>query len=191
MVKYARECFDVLGQHGLLLKSDPKLPSVTTLIAGEPVRGSWWSHAAAAAILRALEELVGDRDVLLLKLIAGKDTFVHRRFWPEIYAIATARECWQLEGLTTEGRRLLEELDQNGQIEASGVAAKQLELRLLAHGEQFHSEAGSHSKNLESWQHWAERVGLAGPQIAASEAKRTIAGIFPEAKFPWKQHTRR
>jgi hypothetical protein len=76
-------------------------------------------------------------------------------------------------------------------MEATGEAAKELESRPLAHGEQFHSEAGSHSKNLETWQHWAERVGLAEPQVPLSAAKRTITGVFPEAKLPWNQHATR
>lgn len=185
VVGCARECFDVLRRHGLLLKSDPKLPSVTTLIAGEPVRGSWWAHPAAATIMRALEQLADHRDVLLMKLVRGKDTFVHRRFWPEIYAIATAREPWQFEQLTDDVQRLLQQLDKCGQMEATGAASKELESRLLAHGQQFHSKAGSHSKNLETWQHWAERVGLAGDNVPVSEAKRTVAGIFPGAEFPW------
>ena len=33
-----------LGEFGLLMVSDRAFPSVSGLIAGEPVKGSWWSH---------------------------------------------------------------------------------------------------------------------------------------------------
>ena len=34
-----------LERIGLLLEHDKELPSVTLLVAGEPIRGSWWGHA--------------------------------------------------------------------------------------------------------------------------------------------------
>src|SRR5260370_42688367 len=92
------DCLAALKQHGLLLKSDSKLPSVTTIIARAPVRGSWWAHPQAQEIFRALKKLARHRDVLLVKLIAGKDTLVDRRLWPEILAIATAGGAGQSKG---------------------------------------------------------------------------------------------
>src|SRR5215831_8257734 len=88
-----------LVQDGLLLKSDSRLPSVATLVAGTPVRGSWWAHPASHAIFWAINELADRKDVLVVKLIRGKDTFVHQRLWPELLAIVTADEPWQLHGL--------------------------------------------------------------------------------------------
>jgi len=31
----------------MLLETDARLPNVASLIAGEPISGSWWSHAFA------------------------------------------------------------------------------------------------------------------------------------------------
>ena len=124
------DCLAALRHHGLLLKSDPKLPSVTTLVAGAPVRGSWWAHPAAHAIFRAIETLADRPDVLLIKLIAGKDTFVDRRLWPEILAIATSSAAWQWKGASADAHRLHKEVERRGVVEASGGAAGELEKRL-------------------------------------------------------------
>jgi hypothetical protein len=37
----AAVCFECLARHGLLMKADTKLPSVTAMVAGESVKGSW------------------------------------------------------------------------------------------------------------------------------------------------------
>jgi hypothetical protein len=95
-------CLAYLRRVGLLMNSDTRLPSVTTLVAGEAVRGSWWAHPLANAIFLSLQEPAAHPDLLLLKLIGGKDTFVHRRLWPEIAAIGLSGESWQTLGLRRE-----------------------------------------------------------------------------------------
>ena len=62
----------VLERHGLLLKQGRELPSVAALVAGEEVRGSWWSHPRSRAIFAALEELEDWRDALLAKIPLGR-----------------------------------------------------------------------------------------------------------------------
>jgi len=180
------DCWARLKHDGLLLKSDPRLPSVATLVAGEKIRGSWWAHPAAHPIFHELQRLTAHPDVLIVKLVAGKDTLVHRRLWPELLAIAQSRGAWQLRELPAAARLLYEKVRKSGAIATTGAAAKLLESRLLVHGEQFHSETGSHSQRLESWTIWAKRVGLAEANLpSASEAKRTLEAILPGAKWPW------
>jgi len=180
------KCLFELHERGLLMKSDANLPSVTTLVAGGPVRGSWWAHPASHAIFQTLEGLSRHPDILFLKLIAGKDTLVDRRFWPAVYVIATSGEEWQWKGLTKDALALYDAVTAAGQVEAMGATARSIEVRLLAVGEQFHTAAGHHSKRLESWVRWAGRVGLKEPDMAIAEAKRTIEGIFPTARLPWR-----
>jgi hypothetical protein len=180
------DCLAALEHHGLLLASDPKLPSVSTLVVGQPVRGSWWAHAQSPEIFQALEKLAGRPDVLIVKLIAAKDTLVHRRLWPEILAIGTAGEPWQWKGISADARAVHQELSRVGDIETSGPAASQLEKRLLARGEQFHTRDGSHAKRLESWEHWATRTGLEIGEVSAADAKRTLEAVFPGARMPWR-----
>jgi hypothetical protein len=156
------------------MKSDADLPSVTTLVAGAPVRGSWWAHPASHAIFQTLDELSRHPDILFLKLIAGKDTLVDRRLWPAVYVIATSGEDWQWKGLTKDALALYETVNTAGQVEAMGATARSLEVRLLTRGEQFHTAAGHHAKRLESWVRWAGRVALKEPYLDLAEAKRTI-----------------
>lgn len=179
-------CLAHLQRDGLLLKTDTRFPNVASLVAGERVRGTWWAHPAAHDIFRELEALAGHPDVVFVKLVAGKDTLVHRRLWPELLAVATSHERWQFEMLSTEARRLYDEVTRMGEKIATGPLAKALETRLLVHGEQFHSERGNHTKRLESWRVWAERMGavaLACPP--AAEARQTFEAILPGARWPW------
>jgi hypothetical protein len=182
----AAVCFNYLARHGLLMKADPKLPSVTTMIAGEPVKGSWWAHPLAHTIFFALRDLADHADVLLLKLAAGKDTFVHRRLWPEITAIALANEPWQTTRLPQSALKLLDRVRSASSIECEGADARLLETRLLVHGIQMHSHEGHHRKSLETWQHWAARVGQPLNDLPpAAEAKTALREIWPSARWPW------
>jgi hypothetical protein len=180
-----------LKEHGLLLQQDKTLPSVVAIVAGETLSGSWWKHPRAHAIFRCLGELAAHKDVLMSKLVAGKVTFVHRQLWPAILAVAMSREPWQLDGLSDKGRRLLAEVEDKGQWLASGPPAKELERRLLVHGEQEHTEAGHHETRLETWKSWSLRVGCRS-KFSAEEGREeleaailTIGGDGSE--LPWKR----
>lgn len=162
-----------LQRDGLLLKQDKNLPNVVSLLTNEVLKISWWSHPKARMIFSVLEEISEHPDVLISKLIGGKVTFVHRRLWPALLAVGRAKESWQIRGLAPEARRLFGKVEQGGQIRATGVQAKELELRLLVHSFQVHSETGRHEISLESWQHWAMRVGCRST-LTANEARREI-----------------
>lgn len=89
-----------LEADGLLMLSDAKRPSVVSLVIGGPARGSWWSHPKGREIYTVLEQLGEHPDVLAVKLIDNKVTFVHRRLWPAVLAIARARDDVQIKGLS-------------------------------------------------------------------------------------------
>jgi hypothetical protein len=64
------------------------IPNLVEFIAGEPVKGNWWSHPKSHLIF-ALTRLVRDSpDVLTCRLVDGKVTFVHRRVWPALVRLA-------------------------------------------------------------------------------------------------------
>jgi hypothetical protein len=167
--KHFDKVFLQLGELGFLLLTDPSLPSVSRLVADAPVRGSWWSHESAQAIFAVSEMLEDHPDVLIVKLISEKVTFVHRELWRHIYSIGVAREDWQLKNLTPAAKQLLEALDAEGCLQTNklkkirpkpGDAARQLELRLLLHANQIHTESGAHAKVIETWDVWARRAGF-------------------------------
>ena len=76
-------------KHGVVLASAKgPVPSVAEAIAGEPIIGSWWSHARAQVIFDALSEIDDDVDIRCFRLVDGKVTFVHRRMWPALVRLA-------------------------------------------------------------------------------------------------------
>ena len=99
---------------GLLLLTDPVLPSLVSLFAGAPVGGSWWAHPKAHDIVRFLHDLDDDPDLLAVKLVSGKVTWVGRALWPALLAVARARAAWQLSGLTAPARAALARVTKEG-----------------------------------------------------------------------------
>lgn len=176
---------------GLLLLQDKTFPSVVSLVTGEQLSGSWWSHPRGNVIFQCLCDLQVQPDVLETKLLARKVTFVHRRLWPAVLAVAQAREPWQLKDLSPYVRALWEQVENQGSVIASGPVAKEVESRLLAHGDQVHTDAGRHKTRLETWQEWLQRVGCtAGPSAAEgrTELEAAVVASGGQAKqLPWYQ----
>ncbi len=181
----------ILRQHGLLLKQDPTSLNVVSLLTGESLRTSWWSHPEAHAIFRILSAMASDPRVLTTKLVAGKDTFVHRRLWPALLAVGRAGESWQLRRLRPNARTLLARVRRLGTLRSRGPAARQLLLRVLVNGWEVHTEAGRHELVLESWGHWARRlrqrrrVAVAPARAALERAARSIGADLD--LLPWRR----
>jgi hypothetical protein len=191
------ELVDVLRERGLLPLADDILPSLTTLVAGEPIRGSWWGHATGHEIFHAATALGHHRDVLVVRLISGKVTFVHRRLWPALLAVALSREPWQTAALSPQARALLKRLERAGELQAVGPAVRELERRLLIKTSEIHTKAGAHAKIAEPWDRWARRLGVK-PLTDLDRARRTIEAAVmalardsgPRPKLPWPTATR-
>jgi hypothetical protein len=174
-----------LESSGLLLVSDARRPSLATMIAGGPIHGSWWAHPASQTIFAVLKDLSNHRDVLVVKLIEGKNTLVHRRIWPDLVAIAVSGEPWQFDRLSQPARRLYDRVIHVGVVEATGPLTLELEARLLVRGEQFHSPLGAHRKRLEDWKRWAAANQIKFSAIDVHDAKLTLQVLCLEAQFPW------
>lgn len=168
--------FSQLTKHGLLLQTDASLPNVCALVAGAPVRGSWWAHPRSHEIFRVNGALADHPDVLIVKLISAKVTYVERTLWSPVVAIGQAREPWQFEDLSRAGRELLHATDR-APVETNrrlSNAASELEKLLLVHSEQFHTAGGSHAKRLDSWDHWLRRTGFAAAKLSADQARDAL-----------------
>ncbi|MDQ3370511.1 MAG: hypothetical protein M3680_34260 [Myxococcota bacterium] len=82
---------DFVEGHGVVLATAKgPVPSVAEAIAGEPIIGSWWSHADAQIIFDALSEIDDSNDIRCFKLVDNKVTFVHRRRWAALAKLAQA-----------------------------------------------------------------------------------------------------
>jgi hypothetical protein len=85
----SREALRFVERHGVVLEAGRGVvPNLAEEIAGGGIRGSWWAHPRANEIFR-LTRLVRDSpNVLTLRLVGGKITFVHRRLWPALVRLA-------------------------------------------------------------------------------------------------------
>ena len=84
-----RQALAFIRKHGVVLEAaQGPVPSVAEAIAGEPVRGSWWSHPKSHEIFAVTRAIRDSDDVLVCRLINGKITFVHRRLWPALVRAA-------------------------------------------------------------------------------------------------------
>ena len=198
-MKQFDQVFQQLEKFGLLLLVDSNLPNVARLVAGEKVSGSWWSHKAAQRIFVVSEMLEDHKDVLIMKLVSNKVTFVHRKLWGHIYSIGVAREDWQLKKLSPAAKQLLKALDDQGSLQTnklskdSGPTARELESRLLLHSNQIHTESGAHAKVIETWPTWAKRAAFrpraSNPATARRFLERRLAEMNEEfggnGKLPW------
>ena len=76
-------------KHGIVLMSaHGPVPTLTDAIAGEFVRGSWWSHPKAHQMFRVFGTVCDSGQVVRCRLVLGKVTFIHRRLWPAIVRLA-------------------------------------------------------------------------------------------------------
>lgn len=186
---------------------DSKLPSVTTIVAGEPVKGSWWGHARSHAMFNTAEALEEHPDVAVAKLINEKVTYVHRRLWPALRAVGAAREEWQTRGLTPQGQALLRAVEKAGSLRtdlAAAIskkppreiarAASELERRLLVSAREVHTQSGAHAKELKAWRRWARGAGLQKSSVDPAQGRLTIERALramnerahSKAKLPWE-----
>jgi len=85
-----RQALAFIRRHGVVLEAaHGRAPSLAEAIAGEPVRGSWWSHPKSQEIFAVTRAIRDSDDVLVCRLIKGKVTFVHRRLWPALVRAAS------------------------------------------------------------------------------------------------------
>ncbi len=188
-----------LSRHGVLLLQDRSLPSVATLVAREPIAGSWWGHPEGETIFHVLEALEG---TLFTKLVGGKITLVHERLVPAIVTVGESRGRWQIEGLSTAARTLLAAVRRDGSTRLDAVsglskkrsaAANELEKRLLVHSAQAHTESGRHVRTLSTWGRFRAGAGLpneGGPAIAEAKlalelAVTSLGARDAHGRLPW------
>src|SRR5258708_27363580 len=185
------EVLDALCRTGLLLKQDKQAFNVVSLLTGETLRSSWWSHPRGRLIFAVLSELEDHPDVLFAKLLDGKVTLIHRTLWPAFLAVAGEGAALQVDGLSAAARRLLDSVNESAiPIRASGAAVKELETRLLVHSEEVHTESGRHAIELKSWSAWAKGAGTKPLRSTTAarehlEAAATAIDASPTS-LPWQ-----
>ncbi len=195
-------------QNGLLMQADSKLPSVVTLLVGEPVHGSWWGHPMGDAIHVVNTQLKKHPDIIAAHLVLRKVTFIHRRAWPALFGVALSGEPWQSQDLGPLARRILGFVTREQSVRADDesifgelssaerrAGIRELERRLLVHSTDTHTEAGTHAKALQTWERCRQRKRFRGPTLAADEARAQLdqlvdawcVGPDVRASLPWHE----
>jgi hypothetical protein len=180
-----------LARSGLLLEHDAELPSATALLAGAPIRGSWWGHPEGQRIYEALEEFSEGEGALVVKAVNEKRTYVHRRLWPALLAVARSAEGKRAEGVGPLARRLLAHVAETDNVRldalvASGFApskeltkaASELEAALLVQASSLHTESGAHTKVYRPWRAWAHENGVSPDALTVAEARDALTLAF-------------
>jgi len=101
--------------HGVVLEAAKgAAPRLIDAIAGQPIRGNWWSHPQANAIYNVLTEVRASEHVLVCRLVNGKVTLVHSRLWPALVKLAARFAPQQIaqvrEEHTQSGRHVVSEV---------------------------------------------------------------------------------
>jgi len=195
------EIFAELKNTGILMVTDKLLPSVVAMIVGEPIRGSWWGHPKSHDIFNINVRLAEHPDVIAIKLVSGKNTFVHRKLWSAVIAIGNSNEDWQLNKLKPLAISLLETVKKPGQVQTDSFGqfpggdskaitkvAAELENRLLIHAEEIHTDRGSHSRRLETWDNLAKRLDFSPKSMPVAEAKQSFEKILNDLNARYNGH---
>ncbi len=183
-----------LDEGGLLMLHDAELPSVTTLVAGEPIRGSWWAHPAGGLVYAALESI--EDELVTAKLVAKKVTLIAPALWPALAAVGASREAWQTTSLSPTATSVLERVHGAGRLRSTDLepaarkATTELEERLLVAAREVHTESGAHCRELSSWRTFAEARGILreGLSVKAARAalEAAVSGWSAKATLPWR-----
>lgn len=195
-----------LDRIGLLLQHDAQLPSVTAIVAGEPIRGSWWGHPRGHEIFELLHEFSERSGGLAAKIVNAKITYVHPRLWPAFLKVVHTQNGKTTDGLSKTAVALRQRVLREGVVRADDLrisddqparevtkAIRELESRLLVHSESVHTESGAHEKVLQSWDGWAAAHGCATPTLSLESAKTELAEAVDrlardatrKPKLPW------
>lgn len=181
-----------LETHGILPAHDTAIPSVSNLVAGRPIRGSWWGDPAGRQIYLVLNAL-GD-EVAWPKLLAGKVTLVHKRLWGSLAAVGEQDAPWQTAGLSEVERMALDKVRATGLTTTDdlglpagnkpGKVVTELERRLLVIADAEHTEGGHHLRSVRTWAQW-----LPDPRPALSDAVQALEAaaesLGAKGALPW------
>ena len=197
-------------RRGLILVHDHTFPSLTRLTIGEPIRGSWWAHPLSNDVYMVSQRLQHCGEVAMIKLVSGKETYLHRSWWPHLVAIGLSREAWQLDGLPGSASAILAQVDRLGTIRLDLFRssrprkeiredARSLAGRLLVYADDVHTDSGAHARRLETWESWAQRHEVSLSSLPSADEARhelerivdsTNAECSSEGFLPWRKKAR-
>jgi hypothetical protein len=176
LIRNEPEALALIREHPVITVTPcGELPSIVKAVVGGSVKGSWWGHPKGQLIFRIWSALGEHEEVLTVKLVEGKITFIHHALWPVLLRIVTDAG-WQKSvetSLGREARRLLRQVEKEGKLHMDPILERaataparaalrrgkqELEksLRVLSTSE--HTEKGKHQSVLIWWEHWSKQA---------------------------------
>jgi hypothetical protein len=189
-----------LERRELLLQAGKEFTSIANLVAGEEIKGSWWTHPKSNLVYWVCQDLHDHPRVAEARLLAGKVTHLWQTVWPHVAAIALARTAWQFERLSPAAKDLLAHVHRAPvrtdaiawrSPEKLGDVCRLLERRLLVKSLELHTASGKHAKQLMSWDTWWDQHGV-GALPSIDVARSHLESLVGNATrlLPWRVPSR-
>ncbi|MEP7042459.1 MAG: hypothetical protein ABI843_05320 [Dokdonella sp.] len=127
----AAQALAFVERHGVVLEAarHRAIACLADSIAGEPIRGSWWSHPRSREIFAITRTLRDSAELLVCRLVDDKITFAHRRCWPALVRLSarlpSARLARVREVHTEGGRHRIEQTPYPAWLPRDTAAAAQ------------------------------------------------------------------
>src|SRR5260370_4377032 len=120
----AAGALDLLREHRVVTVTPcGVLASMVRQVVGGPVKGSWWGHPDGKLIYRSCSALDEHDEVLEVKVVDGKITFVHRMLWPVLLRVVTDPK-WRKGARASLGQmaqRLFSQIEKDGELHVGAV----------------------------------------------------------------------
>lgn len=192
-------CVDAVRARRLLPVEDPRLPSAKAFVAA--LDATAWDPAGLRS---AVDRVAAHADILTMRLVRGRPTFVHRRAWQDLLTVATSRAPWQMDFLAPTEADLLDVVERQGVVAIDAVLGSDLDAHAADLGRTLLARllvrdagparlpSGATVRSVESWAHWAARTDpdlrpLAAIQLAAATERLDDAAraLGPSVSLPW------
>ena len=111
------------NEQGAHARGSRAASSLVSAVAGQPVRGTWWSHPRANLIFELANAIEDSGEALVVKMVAGKVTFVHAALWPALCRVVTDATFRKgaLAALSPIAKKLVMRIEQAGYLKLDDV----------------------------------------------------------------------
>jgi hypothetical protein len=84
------QAVEFVAQHGIVSEAAYRgdIPVLAAAVAGDKLRGNWWSHPRSREIFSATRAVREAPQVLVCRIVDGKISFVDERLWPALVRAA-------------------------------------------------------------------------------------------------------
>ncbi len=127
------------------------LAQLAEAIAGEPIKGSWWSHPKGKLIFNVASALEDAPGVLACKL-GGRVTFVDEALFPSLYRVVTD-EAFRAKAPAKA--RAIAKRAARKPLKLGPADKRALGNTCILHVSSEHTDSGAHATFARTWESWA------------------------------------